>query len=96
MATTTKGSPCVVFIGTSASRRLTSIHPSRLELTWPTVLSLAPAEPAVSVDELEDWIKRTNPVMMQLRPLSGTDEHNYGQLVRLLKEKGYVSRRCSR
>jgi len=36
--------------------------------------------------------------MMRLRPLSGTDEHEYAQLVKLLelKEKGYVSRRRSR
>ena len=60
------------------------------------VLSLAPAGSAVSVDEFEDWIKWTNPAMMQLRPLSGTDEHEYAQLVKLLKEKDYVSRRCSR
>ena len=38
MATTTKGSPCVLFRGTSVSRRLTSMHPSRLASTWPTRL----------------------------------------------------------
>ena len=59
------------------------------------VLSLAPAGSAVSVDEFEDWIKWINPAMMQLRPLSGTDAHEYAQLVKLLKEKDYVSRRCS-
>jgi hypothetical protein len=27
---------------------------------------------------------------MQIQAAPGTDEHNYGQLIKLLREKGYV------
>ena len=33
---------------------------------------------------------------MQIRPAPGTDDHNYGQLVKLLREKGYVGRLYAR
>lgn len=64
--------------------------------TWPTILSLAPVWPAVSMDEFHDWIKKTGPVVMQIQAAPGTDEHNYEQLVKLLREKSFVGHRCSR
>ena len=79
--------------GTSVCRRLTYTHPPRLASTWPEVLTLAPAGPAVSEGELRDWIKTTSPMVVQIRPALGTNDHNYKQLVNLLKEKNYVSRR---
>ena len=42
------------------------------------------------MDELQDWIKKTNPVITRIQPAPGTDDHNYGQLVKLLREKNYV------
>lgn len=30
-------------------------------------------------------------MVVQIRPALGTNDHNYKQLVKLLKEKGYVS-----
>jgi len=44
------------------------------------------------MQELQDWTRKNNPVIMQIRPAPGTDDHNYGQLVKLLREKGYVGR----
>ena len=81
--------------GNSVCCRLTSTYPPRLASTWPEVLSLAPAGPAVSLDDLRDWIKTTSPMVVQIRPALGTNDHNYEQLVQLLKKKNYVScRRC--
>ena len=42
--------------------------------------------------EFQEWIKKTKPVIMRILPAPGTDEHNYGQLVKLLRDKGYVGR----
>jgi hypothetical protein len=78
------------FPGTSVNRRLTFTHPSRLASTWPKLLSLAPAGPAVPLNEFHEWIKKTDPAIMQIQAAPGTDEHNYGQLIKLLREKGYV------
>lgn len=58
--------------------------------TWPKVLSLAPAGPAVSMDELHDWMRRHEPVVMHVQATPGTDEHGYGQLVKLLRDKSCV------
>jgi hypothetical protein len=43
------------------------------------------------MDELHDWIDKNKPVVMHIRPTPGTDEHSYGQLVKLLRDKGCVS-----
>jgi hypothetical protein len=59
--------------------------------TWPKVLSLAPAGPAVSLDELHEWMRKHGPVVMHVQPTPGTDEHGYGQLVKLLRDKTCVS-----
>lgn len=67
------------------------MRPSRMASTWPKVLSLAPAGPAASMDELHDWMRKHNPVVMHIQPTPGTDEHGYGQLVKLLRDKGCVS-----
>jgi hypothetical protein len=48
------------------------------------------------MQELQEWTRKNNPVMMQIRPAPGTDDHNYGQLVKLLREKGYVGRLYAR
>jgi hypothetical protein len=72
------------------------MHPSRLASTWPKVLSIAPAGPAVSIQELQDWIRENDPVIMQIKPAPGMDDHNYGQLAKLLREKGYVGRLYTR
>ena len=77
--------------GTSVCRRLTNTYPPRMASTWPEVLTLAPAGPAVSLDDLRNWIKKTNPMVVQIRPALGTNDYNYKQLVKLLREKGYVS-----
>ncbi|KAH9995768.1 hypothetical protein BJV77DRAFT_1066136 [Russula vinacea] len=58
-----------------------------LASTWPKVLLLAPAGPAVSIGELHDWFRKNNPVVMRIRPTSGMDVHCYGQLVKLLRFK---------
>ena len=58
---------------------------------WPKVLSLAPAGPAVSLEELHDWMRKHSPVVMQVQSTPGTDEHGYGQLVKLLRDKSCVS-----
>ena len=79
MATTTKGSPCVLFRGTSVNRGLPHIHPCRLASTRPTV---APAGPAVPVDELEELGQDGQDVITKLHPVPGTDGHNYGQCSR--------------
>jgi hypothetical protein len=44
------------------------------------------------MDELQDWIKKTNPVITRIQPAPGIDDHSYGQLVKLLREKNYVGR----
>ena len=59
--------------------------------TWPKVMSLAPAGPAVSKDELHLWVRKYNPVAMHIQPTAETDEHGYERLVRLLRDKGCVS-----
>ena len=64
--------------------------------TWPKVLNLSPAGPTVQMNELQDWMKRTQPVLMGVQPASGTDDHNFGQLVKSLRERNLVGpcRRC--
>ena len=74
--------------------RLTFARPLRLATTWPSALLLAPAGPAVSLEELQDWITKTDPVITRVQPAPGVDDHNHGQLFRLLKEKNYVGHRC--
>ena len=59
--------------------------------TWPKVLSLSPAGPAVQMNELQEWMKRTQPVLMRVQPAPGTDDHGFGQLVKLLRERSFVS-----
>ena len=71
------------------------IHARRLVSTWPKVLSLAPAGPSVPMEELYDWIRKNSPAVMQIQATPGTDEHSYGQLVKLLRDKGCVSHRCT-
>ena len=44
------------------------------------------------MDELHEWMRKHNPVVMHIQPTAGTDEHGYGQLVKLLRDKGCVSR----
>ena len=66
--------------------------PSRLASTWPDVLLLAPAGPAVPIDKLNDWIRKNDPVVMDIRPTSEMDLNSYGQLVKLLKFMNCVSR----
>jgi len=51
-------------------------------------LSLAPAGPSVPMEELYDWIRKNSPAVMQIQATPGTDEHSYGQLVKLLRDKG--------
>jgi len=46
------------------------------------------------MDELQDWIKKTDPVLTRIQPAPGTDDHSYGQLVKLLREKNYVGHQC--
>jgi hypothetical protein len=87
------GNPCVHFLMLYQSK--TSLR-HRLTSRWPKVLSLAPAGPAVSMGEFQEWIKKTKPVIMRIQPAPGTDDHHYGQLVKLLRDKGYVGRWCSR
>ncbi|KAN0120893.1 hypothetical protein V8E52_004162 [Russula decolorans] len=55
--------------------------------TWPNVLSLAPAGPAVSMDELHDWMRKYSPVVTHIEPTAGTNGHSCGQLVKLLRDK---------
>jgi hypothetical protein len=91
-ATATKGDPCAFFsCGFFVGWRLMITRPSRMVSTWPKVLSLAPAGPAVSMDELHEWMRKHDPVVMQIQPTPGTDEHGYGQLVKLLRDKSCVS-----
>ena len=45
------------------------------------------------MEELHDWIEKYKPVVMHIRPTPGTDERSYGQLVKLLRDKGGVSHR---
>ncbi|KAH9959667.1 hypothetical protein BC827DRAFT_1384663 [Russula dissimulans] len=59
--------------------------------TWPKVLLLAPLGPAVSTEDFQEWLKKTNPVIMYIKPVPGTDEHNYVQLVKLLRDKSYYA-----
>ena len=42
---------------------------------------------------LQDWMKRTQPVLMRVQPASGTDDHSFRQLVKSLREKNLVSPR---
>ncbi|KAI9450141.1 hypothetical protein BJY52DRAFT_1304125 [Lactarius psammicola] len=63
-----------------------------LASTWPKVLSLVPAGPAVPMNELQEWMKKTQPVLMRVQAAPGTDDHNFGQLVKLLRERSYVGR----
>ena len=46
------------------------------------------------MEELQDWIKKTNPVITRIQPAPGTDDHTYAQLVKLLREKNYVGHQC--
>jgi hypothetical protein len=75
------------------TERLTFARLLRLATTWPSAILLAHAGPAVSMEELQDWITKTNPVITRVQPAPGTDDHNHGQLFRLLKEKNYVGHR---
>ncbi|KAH9160781.1 hypothetical protein EDB89DRAFT_845017 [Lactarius sanguifluus] len=59
--------------------------------TWPKVLSLAPAGPAVPMNEFQEWIKKTQPVLMKVQAAPGADGHNFGQLVKLLRERSYYA-----
>jgi hypothetical protein len=68
------------------------MHPPRLASTWPDFLLLAPAGPAVPMDKLNEWIRKNDPVVMDIRPTSEMDLNNYGQLVKLLRYKNCVSR----
>jgi hypothetical protein len=43
------------------------------------------------MDEFHEWMRKNEPVVMQIQPTPGTDEHGYGQLVKLLREKACVS-----
>ena len=61
--------------------------------TWPKVLNLSPAGPAVQMNDLQDWIKRTHPVLMRIQPAPGTDDHGFGQLTKLLRDRSVVSPR---
>src|SRR6266852_5216679 len=79
------------FYGFFVGQRLIITRSSRMASTWPKVLSLAPAGPAVSMEELQDWMRRHDPVVMHVQPTPGTDEHGYGQLVKLLRDKSCVS-----
>ena len=90
-AIATKGDPCVFFPMDFVGPRLIITRPSRMASTWPKVLSLAPAGPAVSLVELHEWMRKHNPVVMHIQPTPGADEHGYGQLVKLLRDKGCVS-----
>jgi hypothetical protein len=44
------------------------------------------------MNELQEWLKRTQPVLMRVQPTPGTDDHGFGQLVKLLRERSFVSR----
>jgi len=46
----------------------------------------------VSVDELDDWMRKYSPVTMYIQPTLGTDGHSCGRLVKLLRDKGCVGR----
>jgi hypothetical protein len=94
VATASSGNPCVVshswsLFGNTNSHKKTY----RKATTWPKVLTLSPAGPAVPMNELQEWMKRTQPVLMRVQAAPGTDEHGYGQLNKLLRERGFVSRR---
>ena len=90
VATAPSGNPCAVSL-ILTSYKGTYIN-YRMATTWPTVLSLSPAGPAVQMNELQEWMKRTQPVLMRVQAAPGTDDHNFGQLVKLLRERSYVSR----
>jgi len=95
-AAASRGNACAHFLMEFLSTDdLMSSHPSRYTSTWPKSLLLSPAGPAVSNEEFQEWVKKTNPVVMHIKPILGTDEHNYGQLVKLLRDKSYVGRRRS-
>jgi hypothetical protein len=89
VATAPSGNPCVVFHFFS----IMNSHKDRMASTWPKVLSLSPAGPAVQMNELQDWMKRTQPVLMRVQAAPGTDDHSFVQLVKLLRDRSYVSRR---
>lgn len=91
-ATASKGDPCAIFLmGFPLVEDLYSLHPSRLTSTWPDALLLSPGGPAVSMDKLDDWIRKNDPVVMRIRPKSVMDLNSYGQLVKLLEYKSCVS-----
>ena len=69
------------------------MHTHRLASTWPDFLLLAPAGPAVPMDKLNDWIRKNDPVVMDIRPTLEMDLNSYGQLVKLLRYKNCVSRK---
>ena len=66
-----------------------------MALTWPEVLPLAPAGPAVSMAELHVWMRKYSPATTLIEPTPGTDGHSCGELIKLLKDKGCVGRLCS-
>ncbi len=43
--------------------------------------------------ELQEWVKKTKPVLMRVQAAPQTDDHSFGQLVKLLRDRSYVSRR---
>jgi hypothetical protein len=45
----------------------------------------------VSMDKLNDWIRKNEPVVMQIRPTSEMDLDSHGLLVKLLRCKNCVS-----
>jgi hypothetical protein len=89
-AIASKGNPCAFMIFLFGDDLFTHIF--RLASTWPNVLPLAPAGPAVSMDELYDWMRKHSPAVTHIEPTPGTDGHSCGQLVKLLKDKSCVGR----
>jgi hypothetical protein len=94
-ASASEGDPCAYLLWNFYYRRYVFTHLSRWASTWPNVLSLAPAGPAVSMDELHDWMRKYSPVVTHIEPTAGTNGHSCGQLVKLLRDKSCVGRLCS-
>ena len=47
------------------------------------------------IDELHDWIRKNDPVVMDIEPTPGTDGPGYEQLVKLLRDKNCVRHQCT-
>ncbi|KAI9454567.1 hypothetical protein BJY52DRAFT_720687 [Lactarius psammicola] len=69
--------------------RVVAFAPSGKPLasTWPKALALMPTGPAVPMNELQEWMKKTQPVLMRVQAAPGTDDHNFRQLIKLLRER---------